>query len=66
MDDTTVDGSNDDMIEDGWSGEMTEDNETMADKMNEEADVKDEMSGVGIGVGSRVLMDDWALLSQGR
>lgn len=46
--------------------EMTEDDETMADEMNDGSDVKDENSCVGSGAGSRMLTDDPALLSQGR
>lgn len=38
----------------------------MADEMKDGSDVKDENSDVGSGAGSRVLRDDWALLSQGR
>lgn len=64
MDDTTVDGSNDD--EDNRSDDITEDDETMADEMKDGSDVKDENSDVGSGAGSRVLRDDWVLLSQGR
>lgn len=53
MDDTTVDGSNDD--ENDWSDEITEDDKTMADEMKDGSDVKDENSDVGSGAGSRVL-----------
>lgn len=64
MDDTTVADSNDD--EDDRIDEITEDDETMADEMKDGYDAKDENSDVGSGAGSRVLRDDWALLSQGR